>query len=85
MSKVPTRLYCSICKRGKHGKHCKKRDCTCKCQQMSDEQITTYYKQYHDEKEIKYSPEEEENFQNLMTRWRTERDSKPSNIEVKSS
>lgn len=84
MNKVPTRLYCSTCKSGKHGRHCKKKDCACKCRVMSDEQITILNNNSHDEIEITYSQQNEENFQNLMTRWREERDSKPSNIEVKS-
>ena len=70
MSKVPSRYYCTSCKKGIHGMHCHRGECTCKCIGMSAVEFYRVLNREHKETEVTYSKESTEHLENLMSLWR---------------
>ena len=69
MSKIPTRPYCTACKKLSHGEHCKRGDCSCKCRYMNEEQIKVLLLGRQDD-EFSYSKESDDAFERLMKSFR---------------
>jgi len=65
MSKVPSRSYCSACKKLAHGEYCKGGKCSCKCQYMTPEQISRLMSGKNYE-EFQYSKESNDSFEKLL-------------------
>ena len=76
MSKIPSRSYCSACKKQSHGKeHCKQGQCGCTfngvpCRDYTTEQIRKIKTIQRDDPEFTYSKESDVAFDELMKSWR---------------
>ena len=81
MSKVPTRPYCSACKKRAHGAHCNKGNCGCKCRDMTPEQIKLLFTP-KEEPSHTYSEESQTEFERIMDAYRASKD-KPQPLPTK--
>ena len=81
MSKVPSRGYCTSCKKLSHGvANCKGGKCSCKCRNMTTSELDELHKKYHDDIEFTYSKESDEAFEKIMFGWRKEQQEKKPNV-----
>ncbi len=72
LSKVPSRSYCSACKKQSHGRSCKKGNCQCTfggipCRDLTAQQIRELKRIQRDDPEFVYTPENDKLFEEIMS------------------